>query len=219
MPKAQRKRCLARPRNVAGASVQAIAELSKRTLVALHLDADGEVLVLGQRVGRKAAHRLQHAICATRRPRPGTTVSVPSAASARRSRFCATMYSSACQRVIMLMRLPTLALPATAPISGSANQRTRRAIVSRWNCVSASSATMMSPRRSREADVQRVRLAAIRHADQRDALIAAERSLQNRRRAVLRAVVDDDDFEIVMIAAEDALDRLRDHLLFVVGRE
>ena len=49
---------------------------------------------------------------------PGTTVSVSSADSARRSRFCATIYSSACQRVIMLMRLPTLALPATAPTFG-----------------------------------------------------------------------------------------------------
>jgi hypothetical protein len=36
-------------------------------------------------------------------------------ASARRSRFCAVTYSTACQRVTRLMRLPTLALPATAP--------------------------------------------------------------------------------------------------------
>ena len=39
-------------------------------------------------------------------------------------------YSSACQRVIMLMRLPTLALPATAPTAGSANQRTSLEIAS-----------------------------------------------------------------------------------------
>jgi hypothetical protein len=61
---------------------------------------------------------------------PGTTVMQPSAASARRSRFWLVTYSSACQRVIMLMRLPTLALPATALTAGSSNQRTSLEIAS-----------------------------------------------------------------------------------------
>ena len=63
---------------------------------------------------------------------PGTTVMQSKAPNARRSRFCAVMYSSACQRVSRLMRLPTLALPATAPIDLSPNQRVRRAMVSRF---------------------------------------------------------------------------------------
>ena len=40
--------------------------------------------------------------------------------SARRSKFWLVMYSSACQRVHRFTRLPTLALPATAPICGLA---------------------------------------------------------------------------------------------------
>ena len=50
---------------------------------------------------------------------PGTTVMQLRLANARRSMFCEVMYSSACQRVTMFMRLPTFALPAMAPISGS----------------------------------------------------------------------------------------------------
>ncbi len=76
---------------------------------------------------------------------PGTTVMTPSADKARRSRFWAVTYSSACQRVIKLTRLPTRALPATAPTSGSSNQRARRPMVSAGNWVSASSATTISP--------------------------------------------------------------------------
>ena len=109
------------------------------------LHGDGEVLVFGERVGRKAALFVERAAPpgADRARHDGDALS---AASARRSRFCAMIYSSACQRVIMLMRLPTLALPATAPIFWSANQRISCEIVSGWNWVSASSATMISPR-------------------------------------------------------------------------
>ena len=47
---------------------------------------------------------------------PGTTVTTWKRSSARRSKFWLVMYSRACQRVHRLTRLPTLALPATAPI-------------------------------------------------------------------------------------------------------
>ena len=50
-------------------------------------------------------------------------------ANARRSMFCEVMYSSACQRVTMLMRFPTFALPATAPICGSTKRRASARIV------------------------------------------------------------------------------------------
>ena len=80
---------------------------------------------------------------------PGTTVIAPSRASARRSRFCAVIYSSACHLVTMFTRLPTLALPATAAsLSSAANQRASRAIVSGSNWVSASSAITISLRAS-----------------------------------------------------------------------
>ena len=49
---------------------------------------------------------------------PGTTMTTSKRSSARRSKFWLVMYSSACQRVHRLTRLPTLALPATAPIVG-----------------------------------------------------------------------------------------------------
>ena len=81
------------------------------------LDGDGEVLVLGERVGREAAA----ASSAARRhapTAPGTTMIAPRPASARRSSSWAVTYSIACQRVTRLTRLPTLALPATAPIAG-----------------------------------------------------------------------------------------------------
>ena len=54
-------------------------------------------------------------------------------------------YSTPCHLVTRLIRLPTIALPATAPICGSPNQRARRAMVSGSNWVSASSATTISP--------------------------------------------------------------------------
>ena len=49
---------------------------------------------------------------------PGTTLTAPMVFKARRSKFWLVMYSRACQRVQRLMRLPTLALPATAPTFG-----------------------------------------------------------------------------------------------------
>ena len=55
-------------------------------------------------------------------------------------------YSSACQRVSRLTRLPTLALPATAPTRGSENGPVSRATVSGAKTVSLSSATTTSPR-------------------------------------------------------------------------
>ena len=49
---------------------------------------------------------------------PGTTVMTWKRSRARRSKFWLVMYSRACQRVHRLTRLPTLALPAMAPIRG-----------------------------------------------------------------------------------------------------
>ena len=57
----------------------------------------------------------------------------PSVLSARRSKFWLVMYSSACQRVHRLTRLPTLALPATAPTLGFKKCGTRREMASRRN--------------------------------------------------------------------------------------
>src|SRR5207248_9519713 len=59
---------------------------------------------------------------------PGTTLTAPNVFSARRSKFWLVMYSSACQRVQILIRFPTLALPAIAPTFGSAKCGTIRAI-------------------------------------------------------------------------------------------
>src|ERR1700753_528519 len=49
---------------------------------------------------------------------PGTTMTTSNRSKARRSKFWLVMYSRACQRVHRLTRLPTLALPATAPMGG-----------------------------------------------------------------------------------------------------
>ena len=155
---------------MAGASVQAMApDRTAPDSRALH--GDGEILVLGQRVGGIAAQLLQ------RRRRqaptaPGTTVSVSSADSARRSRFCAMIYSSACQRVTMLTRLPTLALPATAPILGSANQR-----ASRPDGVGVELGVGIERHHDgavgvRQPDVQGIGLAAVGERDQADARLA-----------------------------------------------
>ena len=54
---------------------------------------------------------------------PGTTLTAPMRSRARRSKFWLVMYSSACQRVQRLTRLPTLALPATAPTFGFSEVR------------------------------------------------------------------------------------------------
>ena len=54
-----------------------------------------------------------------RRWRAGTTVTTLKRSRARRWKFWLVMYSRACQRVHRLTRLPTLALPATAPMVGS----------------------------------------------------------------------------------------------------
>ena len=72
---------------------------------------------------------------------PGTTVTTSKRSKARRSKFWLVMYSSACQRVHRFTRLPTLALPATAPILGSAKWQTSLDTASAAITVSASMPT------------------------------------------------------------------------------
>ena len=64
---------------------------------------------------------------------------------ARRSRLKAVTYSTCCQSVSSVCRLPTFTVPDTAPTPGSANQRTSRATACRSSWVSASMATTTSP--------------------------------------------------------------------------
>ena len=85
---------------------------------------------------RPSSTSLRHAPMA-----PGTTETQLSSASARRSTFCAVMYSSACQRVSRFTRLPTLALPATAATCGSAKWAARWARAPGSSTVSASITT------------------------------------------------------------------------------
>ena len=62
----------------------------------------------------------------------------------RRSRLKPITYSMCCQAPISVSRLPTLALPATAPTRGSANGCTSSRTVDGSKTVSPSIITMMS---------------------------------------------------------------------------
>ena len=77
----------------------------------------GEVGVFSDGVDGIAAAALRTASVRHAPMAPGTTVTTLKRSSARRSKFWLVMYSRACQRVHRLTRLPTLALPATAPIA------------------------------------------------------------------------------------------------------
>ena len=92
------------------------------------------------------------------------------------------MYSSACQRVITLTRLPTLALPATAPTSGSANQRTSLRIdVGREIGVGIERHDDLAPRLGKTA-IERGRLAAIGDGDEPHARVVARMKCAPPRR-------------------------------------
>ena len=148
---------------------------------------------------------------------PGTTVSVSSADSARRSRFCATIYSSACQRVIMLMRLPTLALPATAPISGSVNQRTSREMVVRLELGVGIQRHHHFALRIGQAHIQRIGLAAIGNGDHAHPRLVHEMRADDIGGVVLGAVIDHQHFQVGIVAGQNALDGGDDDFLFVEG--
>ena len=156
-------------------------------------------------------------ICARRRPHPGRPLCSPRLANARRSRFCAVMYSSACQRVSRLIRLPTLALPATAPIDLSPNHRVRRAMVSGSKWVSASRATTTSPCEEANPDIDGSRLAAVADCDERHSRIAPEAVAHDIAGAVGRPVIDDDDLEVCVAALENSFHRAGDDLGLVEG--
>ncbi len=72
---------------------------------------------------------------------PGTTLTAFRVFNARRSKFWLVMYSSACQRVQRLTRLPTLALPAIAATRESRKCGTSREMASGAMIVSASMPT------------------------------------------------------------------------------
>ncbi len=129
------------------------------------------------------------------------------------------IYSSACHLVTRFTRLPTLALPATAPSFGSSNQRARRAIVVGSNCVSASSAMDDLALRLRQCGVERTRLAAVFQRQQANARIVAERLRHDGGGAILRPVVDHDHLDRDIGGGEHAADRAFDHALFVVRRD
>ena len=125
-------------------------------------------------------------------------------------------YSSACQRVMRLSRLPTTALPATAPTLGSANQRASRGRVSGGNRVSASSATTISPLRQGQAAVQRPRLAAVLEGQQRHPRLGRRTPRAPRRRcrrsSRRRAPAPP---ACVQLESRIRVDRGDDHLLLV----
>jgi hypothetical protein len=127
--------------------------------------------------------------------------------SARRSRFCEVTYSTACQRVTRLTRLPTLALPAIAPISASSNQRASRAMVSGSNSVSASSAMTMSPLAISSPWLSARALPPFSSVSSwtRGSLANAART--NLAGAVLRSIVEHDHFDMHLLAGEHAADR------------
>ena len=142
-----------------------------------------------------------------------------SSENARRSRFWLVTYSIACQRVTRLTRLPTFALPATAPTCGSCSGSTSSATVFGANSVSASRQMTISPLAYAESVVQRARLAAVRLAKDAHLRMIAVRSARDLVRVVRRSVIDDHDLELARILLRDQrLDRAQDDLLLVVRR-
>ncbi len=71
----------------------------------------------------------------------------------------------------------------------------------------------------REAEIDRIGLAAIRHRDELDVGGIAETPGNDRRGSVGRAIVDDDHFKAGIVACEYPLDRFDDHLGLVMRRE
>ena len=107
--------------------------------------------------------------------------------------------------------MPTLALPATAPISSSSNQRARRAIVV---CLELGVGVERDDHvalRQHHAAVERRRLAAIGQRQHADALLAGESRVHDVAGAVGRAIVDHDDLELDLFARQHAPHRALDH--------
>ena len=118
MPKAQRKRCLARPRSCRAPRSRLWRWIEKNSIAFAWI-----VMVRSWSSASVSAGKPPSFACrlAAKRPPRRARPLLSSVARARRSRFCAEIYSSACQRVSMLRRFPTFALPATAPSAGSRN--------------------------------------------------------------------------------------------------
>ena len=179
------------PRMPSGLSVQATAILivarpSSRRAGSRSSDPDPRPAYRRDSRRRSRIASSRHAPTA-----PGTTVIALSRASARRSRFCAVIYSSACQRVTRLTRLPTFALPATAPSRGideparEPGDRSRlelRIGIERDDDLAAST--------SIERVIERAGLAAIFQRQQSHARFVGECFGDDRAGAIARSVVD-----------------------------
>ena len=130
------------------------------------------------------------------------------------------MYSRACQRVHRLTRLPTLALPATAPTQRIVEVRNQLA-----DCVGSDDgigvdADIKLLGQPVEGEVQRGRLAPVGLGQHLNASIGDLGRIGLARRlgrAVARAVVDDKDAQIRVVGVEHRADGAHDDLLLVVG--
>ena len=130
------------------------------------------------------------------------------------------MYSSACQRVHRLTRLPTLALPAMAATRASRKCGTSFEIASGAMMVSASMPTNSSSVHVLQRVVERVGLAGVglgqhRHPAIGDFLL--EGRARDLERLIDGAVVDDDRAQVGIVRVEHGTDRPLDDLLLVVG--
>ena len=141
---------------------------------------------------------------------------------ARRSKFWLVMYSSACQRVQRLTRLPTLALPATAPTLGIGNAGPGARSRPRDHRVGINADVnlfihMLQP------EIERFRLSGVGfRQDHQAGPTPAPRGTcgpRSRKRFVARAVVDHDHAQIRVIRVKHRPDGSRDHLLLVVCRD
>jgi hypothetical protein len=110
---------------------------------------------------------------------------------ARRSKFCAVTYSSACRRVSRLTRLPTTTLPATAPTRGLEKCLTRwRERVGAHLGVGVDADEDLGIGVA-DRGVERAPLAVVELGEDPDAPVGRE-LLDLFERVVGRAVVDDD---------------------------
>ncbi len=126
-------------------------------------------------------------------------------------------YSSACQRVSQLMRLPTFTFPATAPTLGLTKCRTSLLMASgsiggvRINGHDDAAGSLGQGMRKRG------RFSAIGLVNNAHGGIAAELRIEQFAGAVGRSVVHDDHFQLRVVGLQHGIDRVDDDVFLVVG--
>ena len=139
---------------------------------------------------------------------PGTVGMHSATSNMRRSRLKPITYSRCCQRPSSPLRLATLVLPLTAPTSGSGERLDETADRVGFEDGVAVDEDEQVAAACADAGVERRRLAGVGLPDHRG--LAAGRSRRDDvGGAVGRAVVDDDDLDLGVVAGDQRSSRSR----------